>query len=767
MENVFSDPGFMPHIHCYLDRTSLVWTMMLTDLLIGLAYVAISLTLLALIRKIKLPFSLVVVCFGFFIGACGATHFMEVWTLWHPDYWWAAFLKIITAIASVGTGIYLFQLRQPLVAVAEAAKLSEQRRLDLERLTGDLEVQVKERTDRWESLEARFQKVSKATDLGVWYCDLPFDDLIWNDKTKEHFWMLPNQNVKIADFYNHIHADDRARTRAAIAHSIDAHTNYDIEYRTIRPENPNVWKVIRAIGWTDYDDTGKPIRFDGITLDLTDAKKREEDQLRTELEFKELLERTSDGFATFGPDWRLTYANPVTRSFFALVNRGEIIGQTMEQLFPSPDRTKFTDHYKRIAESGKSEQFEETYEGRVLQVHAYKRREGGVAIFYREVTDERESQRKIEESERRYRTLTETLPQLVWTCRPDGQCDYLSQQWIDYTGVSLQDQLGMDWLSRVIHPDDQARTLEHWMGAVKGLNTYDIEYRIRRNDGVYRWFKARATPVKNKQNEIAHWFGTCTDVQDQREIRQQLEDSVRARDEFLSIASHELKTPLTSLKLQTQLVQRSIQKGDPSVYTKPKVDYLTEQTDKQIGRLARLVDDMLDIARIRAGRLTLERSQVDLVELVKGCIERMEPQFLSGKLSPPLLTISNGPCIGNWDAVRIEQVMNNLFTNAIRYGEGTPVSVTVSHEAGIARVTVKDGGIGIALEAQDKIFDRFERAVDANEVSGLGLGLFITRQIVDAHNGKVSVKSTLGEGAMFTVELPIHSVIEEDLKNGT
>jgi PAS domain S-box-containing protein len=521
MGNIFSDPGFMPHIHCYLDRPALVWTMMLTDLLIGLAYVAISLTLLALIRKIKLPFSLVVICFGFFIGACGATHFMEVWTLWHPDYWWAAFLKIITAIASVGTGIYLFQLRHPLVAVAEAAKLAEQRKIKLEEMTTSLE--------------------------------------------------------------------------------------------------------------------------------------------------RKVMERTHD----------------------------------------------------------------------------------------------------FEEGEVRLRTLIESLPQLVWSCLPNGQCDYLSRQWIDYTGVSLQDQLGLDWLGRVIHPDDQARTLEHWIGAVKGLHSYDIEYRIRRKDGVYRWFKTRGMPVKNNQNQISHWFGTCTDVQDQLEIRQQLEDTVRARDEFLSIASHELKTPLTSLKLQTQLVQRSIKKGDPSVYTKPKVDYLTEQTDKQIGRLARLVDDMLDIARIRAGRLTLQRSQVDLVELVKGCIERMEPQFLSGKLSQPLLTVSGGTCEGNWDAVRIEQVMNNLFTNAIRYGEGTPINVTVSHEAGIARVTVKDGGIGIALEAQDKIFDRFERAVDANEVSGLGLGLFITRQIVDAHNGKVSVISTLGEGATFTVELPINCVIEEDLKNGT
>jgi PAS domain S-box-containing protein len=636
-DNFFSNPGFMPHIHCYLSQPALVWTMMVTDLLIGIAYVAISVTLWVLIRRIKIPFSPVVLCFGVFIGACGATHFMEVWTLWNPDYWIAAFIKLLTALASVGTGIYLFRLRHAITSVAEAAKLSEQRGLDLEVLNKDLEERVKERTRSFVNLQTRFEKISQTTDLGIWYCDLPFDELIWNDKTKEHFWMSPEKTVKINDFYDHIHPEDRERTQRSIADSIENHHAYEIEYRTIRPGRPETWKWIRATGWTDYDLNGKPVLFDGITLDITERK-----QIR----------------------------------------------------------------------------------------------------------------QQIEESERRYRMLTETLPQLVWTCLPDGRCDYLSKQWIAFTGVRLEDQLGLDWLERVIHPDDQARTLEHWMGAVKGLHPYDIEYRIRRNDGIYRWFKTRGTPVRNERHEIVYWFGTCTDVQDQHEVQQQLEDAVYARDEFISIASHELKTPLTSLLLQGQLLKREAD-SDASI-SKERIVQFASQSVMQVTRLTRLVDEMLDIAKIRTGRLTLEKTEFDLSVLVRNCIEQMHLQFVNAGFNDPKLTLCETSTVGNWDKIRIGQVVNNLLTNALRYGRAKPVEIAIECEENKITLLVKDEGIGIPAEAHDKIFDRFERAVNENEASGLGLGLYITRQIVESHGGKIRVESQVGKGSTFIVGLPKH-----------
>jgi PAS domain S-box-containing protein len=156
------------------------------------------------------------------------------------------------------------------------------------------------------------------------------------------------------------------------------------------------------------------------------------------------------------------------------------------------------------------------------------------------VLEQREAaERALRQSEARYRNLAEALPQLVWTCLPDGRCDYLSRQWLEYTGTPEGEQLDLRWLDKVIHPDDRARTYEHWHGAVAGLNDYDIEYRIRRHDGVFRWFKTRGTPVRDEDNRIAHWFGTSTDIQDIVEARETLARSRAELEQLVEARTRE------------------------------------------------------------------------------------------------------------------------------------------------------------------------------------------------------------------------------------
>lgn len=243
--------------------------------------------------------------------------------------------------------------------------------------------------------------------------------------------------------------------------------------------------------------------------------------------------------------------------------------------------------------------------------------------------------------------------------------------------------------------------------------------------------------------------------QEKEKLLQKEKEHVTARDDFLSIASHELKTPLTSLKLQSQVVLRAIAKNDPSVYSPEKVTSLVKQIDTQTTRLTRLVDDMLDISRIRTGRLKIEKETVDLTELILDVTERLKPQFLQVTGETPVLEIQEN-IKGNWDRFRIEQALTNLLTNAIRYGNNKTVTIKTAVENNMAKICVIDHGIGIEKENIDKIFERFERAgMSASEVSGLGLGLFITSQIIKAHGGSIRVESEFGKGSTFIVELPL------------
>lgn len=245
-------------------------------------------------------------------------------------------------------------------------------------------------------------------------------------------------------------------------------------------------------------------------------------------------------------------------------------------------------------------------------------------------------------------------------------------------------------------------------------------------------------------------------AEEKEKLLEKEKEHVAARDDFLSIASHELKTPLTSLKLQSQVMMRSINRNDPDALSHEKVTALIKQIDNQTSRLTRLVDDMLDISRIRTGRLKMQLEEVNVTEMISDVLERLRPQFTNNG-GIPVVKIEED-IIAFWDKFRIEQVLTNLLTNAIRYGNNRPVKIEVCRRNEEVIISVIDQGIGIAPENVDRIFNRFERAgMSASEVSGLGLGLFITHQIVKSHGGTINVESNLGEGSRFHIHLPILS----------
>jgi signal transduction histidine kinase len=233
---------------------------------------------------------------------------------------------------------------------------------------------------------------------------------------------------------------------------------------------------------------------------------------------------------------------------------------------------------------------------------------------------------------------------------------------------------------------------------------------------------------------------------DNARLFRQAHDAIRLRDEFLSIASHELKTPITTLKLQVQsLLRRSGAEADAAA---PRVITL----QRQIERLHNLVDKLLDISRLTAGRLELELEPVDLDALVREVLSRFDEELR--RSGSEVVVRGEGPNPGRWDRSRLDQVVTNLIANAIKYGGGRPIHVTLDGSPEVARLEVRDHGIGIAPENLGRIFQRFERAVSERHYGGLGLGLWIVHQIVEALGGTVQATSRPGEGAVFVVELP-------------
>lgn len=235
--------------------------------------------------------------------------------------------------------------------------------------------------------------------------------------------------------------------------------------------------------------------------------------------------------------------------------------------------------------------------------------------------------------------------------------------------------------------------------------------------------------------------------------RKELLQSVQQRDEFMSIASHELRTPLTALKLQIQLVPRILQ--NVTFEHKEHLLKLFENSQQQLEQFSRLVEEILDLSLISAGRLPLVPENVDLSELVRVVVEQHRPELERLGCKVDLKTSTQVQ--GLWDPVRLRQVVSNLLSNAMKYGAGKSVEISVLKEATLAKFIIRDHGIGIALEDQARIFGRFERATSISQYGGLGLGLFVSEQIVNAHGGSIRVESEgLGRGSAFIVELPIN-----------
>eukprot|EP01102_Stenamoeba_stenopodia_P010326 TRINITY_DN309_c0_g2_i2.p1 TRINITY_DN309_c0_g2~~TRINITY_DN309_c0_g2_i2.p1 ORF type:complete len:700 (-),score=174.08 TRINITY_DN309_c0_g2_i2:1488-3587(-) len=363
--------------------------------------------------------------------------------------------------------------------------------------------------------------------------------------------------------------------------------------------------------------------------------------------------------------------------------------------------------------------------------------------------------------------LADSLPQLVWITRMDGYHEYFNQRWWDYTGLDPLDAAvseGGGWVVP-LHPDDYERSVAKWKIALVTQEPYEIEYRFRRaSDGVYRWFLGRAMPWKDKKGNIVKWFGTCTDIHDQKlatealmKVKDELEKAAKAKDDFLAMLSHELRTPLNAVLGWTQMLQLG------------ELD--EEEKKRAIGTIeenaliqAQLIEDMLDVSRIVNNKLVMNFVPLYLQCPLWSAIQTIRPQANSKKIEliVDIPSADSHPLIISADPFRLQQIVLNLLTNASKF---TPVGGTITIKAdraqSAARIIIKDSGAGISEEFLPHIFERFRQADSSStrHYGGLGLGLTIVKHLVELHGGTITATSEgLGKGSTFTILLPIVAV---------
>ncbi len=372
-----------------------------------------------------------------------------------------------------------------------------------------------------------------------------------------------------------------------------------------------------------------------------------------------------------------------------------------------------------------------------------------------DISERRRGDQALKESEARYRFLADSIPQMVWTARPDGFLDYFNKQWVDYTGMSTEQTQRSSW-APILHPEDLDHCNATWKQSVEKGEGYEIEYRFKRAaDGMYRWHLGRAVPLRDASGKIVKWFGTCTDIHDQklfqmelREAKVAAEAATAAKSNFLTNISHEIRTPIngilgtTGLLLDTKLT--------------PEQKEFAEILYTSGDNLLAIINDLLDLSKIEARKLTLDIHDMDLSQVIETTVTFFCERVHQKKLEFVTRIGADLPTALRGDPSRLRQVLTNLISNAIKYTERGEVILAVTKEAETPkrvelRFEITDTGIGLSAEQQVHLFQPFYQVDSsaARSQGGTGLGLAISRELCDLMGGKIGVQSVPRQGATF------------------
>ena len=363
------------------------------------------------------------------------------------------------------------------------------------------------------------------------------------------------------------------------------------------------------------------------------------------------------------------------------------------------------------------------------------------------------------ESEARFRTLAESIPQIAWAATAEGLVEYYNRRWFEFTGLPVERGRGEGW-REVIHPDDVAATEAAWRRAVQTGEPYELEHRLRTADGSYRWVLSRAVPLRDAAGAVAQWLGTATDIHAQREAAEELrrardvaQAGSRARDQFMAMMSHELRTPLNAILGYTDLMASGV-----SGPTTPKQDAQLARVRGSTAHLLGVIDQILTFARDEAGHGAPALEPVPLGAVLRDAAGVAEPLARARGLELAVRVPTDGAPVLT-DPGMLRQVVVNLLSNAVKFTDAGGVALDARVEGGELRLEVSDTGIGVSEAHRERVFDPFWQADQSltRRADGTGLGLAVTKRLVAALGGEISLESEVGRGSRFTVRLPVRA----------